>query len=103
MRPLTETQLRVLVFCGEFFAKNDQLPPHRIIADRFGWRSPNSASEVLDMLRQKGHLARNELGKYRLTDRGRSAITEDSSRATWHPTNGISEPTNGNGLSYSAG
>jgi sulfur relay (sulfurtransferase) DsrC/TusE family protein len=59
----------VLAYMREFFVANDQLPPARMVADKFGWASENAAYTHISSLVKTGHLERNEAGKYRFTRR----------------------------------
>lgn len=65
--PLTAKQAEVLAFMRGFFAENDQLPPARVIRERFGWASDNAAADFVAALMRKGHLERNAIGRYRFT------------------------------------
>ena len=62
---LTATQSQVWHFLIEYFDRNDQLPPYKAIAERFGWASHNAAVEMMQALESKGYIERNESGKYR--------------------------------------
>ena len=98
-RPITSGQRRVLDFMRAFLDANDQLPPMHAIADHFGWGSDNAAQTHIVQLVRRGYLERNAVGKWRLTDKGRSNTTterEPSQQTAEFPTSGISCPTNGN-------
>lgn len=96
MKPrTTEKQAALLLYCGQFYAENDQLPTARAICDHFGWSSANAAYDVLIALSRRGYVERNALGKWKFTSLGRAFITERLTAARWHPTNGSDSPTNG--------
>jgi SOS-response transcriptional repressor LexA len=65
MRPMTDTQKRVLAFLRAFYEANDQLPPMYVVARHFGWTSANAAQAHLMALWRRGLVERNELGKWR--------------------------------------
>jgi len=67
MTELTENQKRVLDYMREFFARNDQLPPTRLIQSHFGWKSQTAACNVILQLQKKEVIELNEVGKYRFT------------------------------------
>jgi repressor LexA len=69
MSRLTEMQERVLQFIVSRWEAGESLPSCREIAAHFGWASPKSASDSLDVLKQKGHLSVDpgSSRKYRLT------------------------------------
>jgi SOS-response transcriptional repressor LexA len=64
-RPLTIRQAESLDFIRAFYDRNDQLPPVDTIAEHFGFASRNAAHEMLLALERKGHIERNEVGKWR--------------------------------------
>ena len=64
---LTPKQAEVLGFMREFFTENDQLPPARVMRERFGWASDNAAADFVAALMRKGRLERNAIGRYRFT------------------------------------
>lgn len=66
-RPPGNRAKDVLVYMKEFFVANDQLPPARVVAQKFGWASVNAAHIHIRSLVKAGHLERNEAGKYRFT------------------------------------
>jgi hypothetical protein len=99
--PITDKQAALLLFCAEFYAANDQLPPYHAMSERFGWASDNSGLEAMLALRWKGYVERNALGKWKFTDLGRAFITERAHGARAHPTNGTAELTNGSVVLYS--
>lgn len=73
---LTKTQAAALQFCRDYFARNDQLPPAKRMADHFSWASPNAAHDVFKALEKQGHIERNENGKYRFKTATRPNIAE---------------------------
>lgn len=91
----TDRQMEGLIFCGQFFAANDQLPTFQIIADHFGWSSPNAAQYLLLTLERKGYLERNAMGRFKFTAKGRVNITKHLTAARWHPTDGSVHPMSG--------
>jgi len=71
MPKLTPIQARVLAFCKEYIAKNDNFPPFRIIAKRFRYKSPNSAQQHIKALVKKGLVEASSPGRYRIVkDKG---------------------------------
>lgn len=54
MIDLTETQASVLAFIRDFIATEQMPPTRQDICDRFGWKSPNAAQEVIAALEHKG-------------------------------------------------
>jgi hypothetical protein len=54
-------------FLKQFHAEQDQLPPTRVIAEQFGWASPNAAVLHLKKLHELGLIEHNAVGKYRFT------------------------------------
>lgn len=85
IRPITSRESAGLIFCGQFYAANDQLPTVQAVCDNFGWASPNAARDMLLSLCRKGYLERNLLGKLKFTAKGRAFITEQLTYARWHP------------------
>ncbi len=69
---LTSRQADVLAFMWDFYQRNDQLPPPLWICAEFGWRSQNSVAEMRQSLVTHGAIERNEVGKFRFTDRYRA-------------------------------
>jgi SOS-response transcriptional repressor LexA len=65
IRPITPVQRMVLDYMHEFFSENDQLPPHKVIADRFGWKTPMNARWHVRVLEKLGYIEPNATGKYR--------------------------------------
>jgi len=63
----TKTQERVYFFMVEYFYQNDQLPPTRVIQEKFSWSSQTAAMAIINKLTQKGWLQRNDAGKYKFT------------------------------------
>ena len=63
--PRGQQMLRVYDFMREFFRENDQLPPCRVIADKFGFASCNAAQTHLDSLARRGLIEKNAVGKWR--------------------------------------
>jgi SOS-response transcriptional repressor LexA len=76
MRPLTNKQRCLLLYCDTFLTQNDQLPTLQAITDHFGWASTNAAFEAMAALERKGLVERNTLGKMRFTEAGRRLIPE---------------------------
>lgn len=66
-RPPGHRAKDVLAYMREFFTSNDQLPPARVVAEKFGWASVNAAHIHIRSLVKAGHLERNEAGKYRFS------------------------------------
>lgn len=65
MDNLTNKQREVLAYLYDFFNENDQLPPVRLICERFRYLSQNTATDHLKALQRKGHIEKNAVGKYR--------------------------------------
>ena len=63
--PRGQQMLLVYDFMREFFRENDQLPPCRVIADKFGFASLNAAQTHLDSLARRGLIEKNAVGKWR--------------------------------------
>jgi Mn-dependent DtxR family transcriptional regulator len=63
MEQLTDRQKEYLKFMRDFFDKNDQLPPIKILADGMGVTN-NAASDALTRLIRAGEIQRNSLGKW---------------------------------------
>ncbi len=61
MKTIPPRQLEVLTFMQSFFKDNDQTPPMAVIAEHFGFRSPNAAQYHIDWLLRHGYLERNSL------------------------------------------
>ena len=61
---LTDRQLEVLVFMQEFFRENDQLPPQKVIGERFG-KTSVAGEHFQRVLSDKGYIELNQVGKYR--------------------------------------
>jgi repressor LexA len=78
MIELTPKQQRILDFIQKFQQAQGTLPTHQEIADHFGFRSPNSVTEHLRLIRQKGFLE-SSTGKARSL-RVTSALTKLRSR-----------------------
>ena len=74
MKPLTKNQAAVLNYAWHFYLENDQLPSRQSIANYFGWRSANSAEEVLQVLFRRGLLVVNALGKFKFTALSRQTL-----------------------------
>ena len=64
MRELTRKQQHILDFIHKWQWTKGATPTYQEIADQFGFRSLNSVTEHVRLLRQKGHLA-SEPGKAR--------------------------------------
>lgn len=77
---LTKNQASALQFCRDYFARNDQLPPAKRMAEHFSWASPNAAHDVFKALEKQGHIERNDNGKYRFKTATRPDISE---RGIW--------------------
>jgi SOS-response transcriptional repressor LexA len=54
-----------------FYEQNDQLPTKAVIAEHFGYASPNAAHEHVDCLERRGLIERNALNKFKFTEAGR--------------------------------
>lgn len=78
MPELTAKQQRILDFIQRFQQAQGTAPTHQEIAERFGFRSPNSVTEHLRLIRQKGFLE-SAPGKARSL-RVTSALTKLRSR-----------------------
>lgn len=65
MDNLTHRQREILAYLYDFFNEKDQLPPLRMICERFRLSSQNSATDHMRMLERKGHIEKNAVGKYR--------------------------------------
>lgn len=55
---LTAKQAAVLDFMREYEAANDNMPTIPVIAQRFGYASPNAANQHVQALVKHGHLER---------------------------------------------
>lgn len=64
---ISPVQQMVLGYMREFFGENDQLPPAHRIAEHFGWKSPANAEWHVKVLRIRGYIEPNAVGKYRFT------------------------------------
>lgn len=64
MNVLTKRQNQILAYLRKYFNDNDQLPPTRVISERFGI-FPNAVNQHLLALEMKGYLEPNQNGKYR--------------------------------------
>lgn len=64
---LTTAQGSVFKICCDFWTANDQLPTMKVISERMGYRSANSAQEVMDALERKGLVERNEVHRFRFS------------------------------------
>src|SRR5258705_2861753 len=78
MTELTTKQQRILDFIQRFQQAQGTVPTHQEIADHFGFRSPNSVTEHLRLIRLKGFLE-SASGKARSL-RVTSALTKMRSR-----------------------
>lgn len=58
MSRLTAKQSAVLDFMREYEAANDNMPTIPVIAQRFGYASPNAANDHVLALEKHGHLER---------------------------------------------
>ncbi|WP_313331347.1 hypothetical protein [Comamonas sp.] len=67
MKTIPPRQLEVLTFMQSFFKDNDQTPPMAVIAQHFGFRSPNAAQYHIDWLLRHGYLQRNSLGNLKFS------------------------------------
>lgn len=69
MTHLTNTQSNVLNYLLNRWEAGESLPSCREIASHFGWTSPRSATDAIEMLKKKGFLAADQTSsrKYRLT------------------------------------
>ncbi|WP_312463527.1 hypothetical protein [Comamonas sp.] len=65
MKTIPARQLEVLTFMRGFFKDNDQTPPMAVIAQHFGFRSPNAAQYHVEWLLRHGYLERNSVGNLR--------------------------------------
>jgi sulfur relay (sulfurtransferase) DsrC/TusE family protein len=63
-RELTDRQLEVLVFMRDFFRENDQLPPQKVIGEKFG-KTSVAGEHFQRALSDKGYIELNAVGKYR--------------------------------------
>lgn len=61
-RKLTAKQHSFLTFLREYVEENHVWPTYREIIDHFGYRSPNSVTQNLRALHQKGYLERDDDG-----------------------------------------
>ena len=66
---LTDRQLEVFVFMQEFFRENDQLPPQKVIGERFG-KTSVAGEHFQRVLSDKGYIEINKVGKYRFAREG---------------------------------
>lgn len=66
-RPPTTYPGEIESFMREYFARNDQLPGTKAIADRFGWASANAAQHHIVRMVKSGFIEKNEAGRYRFT------------------------------------
>lgn len=55
-QPLTDNQRTVLDYCKRYMDREGAFPSMRTIQSAMGWKSPNSAFQYVDALRQKGYL-----------------------------------------------
>ncbi|MEJ5125833.1 hypothetical protein WH367_07215 [Comamonas sp. MYb21] len=67
MKTIPARQLEVLTFMQAFFKDNDQTPPMAVIAQHFGFRSPNAAQYHVEWLLRHGYLERNSLGNLKFS------------------------------------
>lgn len=56
MNPLTDKQQEILDYMQDFHAEEDRLPSSWELTRHFGWKSQNSAMQVLLALIKKGYL-----------------------------------------------
>ena len=74
MKELTERQQEILVYAYDFYLCNDQIPPMRATARHFRFKSVNAVKDHFALLLNKGYLTRNEVGKYKFTEKTRFAM-----------------------------
>lgn len=60
---LTALQTEVIAYCRQYLLDNDQLPPSRMLQDRFGWKSQTSSVQQMNALVKLGVLTYNANGK----------------------------------------